>query len=395
MSTLFQPGKIGPMEMKNRFVHSAAYESMAQKSGEVTDPLVERYRNLARGDVGLIIPGYMFVHPLGRAAGHQVGIHDDRMILGLQRLAEAVHHEGGKIVFQMVHAGRQTMKALIGDTPMAPSSKGRDQIFMVKPREMNEKDISDVIRAFGDAARRAVKSGADGVQIHAAHGYLINQFLSPFFNERRDQWGGTEANRFRILREIIGAVKENVSRETAVMLKMNVNDYTPRAGITPPIAANYAEWLDTEGIDGLELSCGTLSYSIFNMVRGEVPVAELVSGFPWWRKLLGKPMLGRLKGKYDLQEGYNLDAARTIKPRLKRTALLVVGGFRKKEHMEQIIDQGTADFISMCRPFIREPFFVQRLKRGKTDSASCISCNRCFAAVANDMPLRCYVDGFL
>jgi 2,4-dienoyl-CoA reductase-like NADH-dependent reductase (Old Yellow Enzyme family) len=323
-----------------------------------------------------------------------VGIHDDRMIPGLQRLAEAVHHEGGKIVFQMVHAGRQTMKALIGDTPMAPSSKGRDQIFMVKPREMNEKDISDVIGAFGDAARRAVKSGADGVQIHAAHGYLINQFLSPFFNERRDQWGGTEANRFRILREIIGAVKENVSRETAVMLKMNVNDYTPRAGITPPIAANYAEWIDTVGIDGLELSCGTLGYSMFNMVRGEVPVAELVSGFPWWRKLLGKPILGRLKGKYDLQEGYNLDAARTIKPRLKRTALLVVGGFRNKEHMEQIIDQGTADLISMCRPFIREPFLVERIKRGKKDSASCISCNRCFAAVANDMPLRCYVDGF-
>jgi 2,4-dienoyl-CoA reductase-like NADH-dependent reductase (Old Yellow Enzyme family) len=394
MSVLFQPGKIGPMEVKNRFVHSAAYESMARESGEVTDPLVERYRTLARGEIGLITPGYMFVHPLGRAARYQVGIHDDRMIPGLRKLVTAVHQEGGKIVFQLMHAGRQTTKPLIGDRPMAPSSNGRDPTFMVKPREMDEGDIDAVIKAFGDAARRAVASGADGVQIHAAHGYLVSQFLSPFFNKRRDRWGRSDDNRFRLLEETVGAVKASVSGNTAITAKLNTNDYTPRPGVTPPLAAIYAQWLDEIGIDGLEISSGTISYSPFSMVRGDVPVKEMVTGFPWWKKLLGKLMLKNWKGRYDLEEGYNLEAAGIIKPKLKNTALMVVGGIRRVEHMERVIDQGRADFISMCRPFIREPFLVKRIQEGKTNPSSCISCNRCFAAVANEMPLRCYVDGF-
>jgi 2,4-dienoyl-CoA reductase-like NADH-dependent reductase (Old Yellow Enzyme family) len=394
MAALFKPGSIGPMKVKNRFVQSAAYESMALESGEVTDQLVERYRTLARGGIGLIIPGYMFVHPLGRSAKCQSGIHEDRMIPGLRKLVEAVHQEGGKVVFQLAHGGRQTTKALTGDTPVAPSSKRRDPIFMAKPREMSERDISLVIRAFADAARRSVESGADGVQIHAAHGYLISQFLSPFFNKRRDQWGGSDVNRFRILREIIVAVRDGVPKGTVVMVKLNTNDYTPRMGTSPPLAAVYAKWLNELGVEGLELSCGTLSHSIFHSIRGDVPVDELVTGLPWWKKIPGKVMLSKMKGKYDLLEGYNLDAAGLIKPKLSNTALLVVGGFRTVKHMEQILAQDKTNFISMCRPFIREPFLVKKIKQGKTDKASCISCNRCFAAVANNMPLRCYVHGF-
>ena len=189
MPTILTPINIGTTQIQNRFVHSATYEAMASEGGEVTDALLKRYQNLSRGEIGLIIPGYMYVHPLGRAAKFGIGIHDDDMIPGLKKLVKAVHKHGGKIAFQLNHAGRQTTKAVIGQTPIGPSRVGRDPVNFVKPREMNEDDIQDAIEAFGGAANRAAEAGADGIQLHAAHGYLINEFLSPFFNRRDDGWG--------------------------------------------------------------------------------------------------------------------------------------------------------------------------------------------------------------
>ena len=147
-------------------------------------------------------------------------------------------------------------------------------------------------------------------------------------------------------------------------------------------------------VDGLEVSCGTLSYSMFNMVRGDVPTEEIIINFPWWRKILGKIMLKRMEGKFDLEEGYNVEAAKLIKPVLGEKSLFVVGGLRRANHMEEVIENNWADFISMSRPFIREPTLVNRIKEGKTDTASCVSCNKCFAAVANNMAVKCYNKGF-
>ena len=149
MSILFQPMVLGQTEIKNRFVCSATSESMATERGEVTEALVRRYRNLAEGGVGLIITGHMYVHPLGRGMRYQTGIHDDGMIAGLKRLVDAVHQEGGRIAFQLSHAGRQTKKAVIGRTPLGPSAKGRDPTYFVKPVTMNEEQITVAIQAFG------------------------------------------------------------------------------------------------------------------------------------------------------------------------------------------------------------------------------------------------------
>ena len=182
MSILFTPGKIGQKEIQNRFVHSATYECMANHSGAVTDKLIKTYRHIAKGGTGLIIPGYLFVIPNGRALRYQTGIHHDDMIAGLKNLVDVVHDQGSKIAFQLVHCGRQTNKHTIGQTPIGPSKGPRDNIYMTKPKEMTEEEIQETIKAFGAAAFRASKAGADGVQIHAAHGYLVNQFLSPFFN---------------------------------------------------------------------------------------------------------------------------------------------------------------------------------------------------------------------
>jgi len=394
MSVLFTPKKIGNVEIKNRFVHSATYECMADTAGNVTDKIIKRYSKIAKGGTGLIIPGYFYISPEGRAAKYQIGIQNDDKIEGLKTLVNSVHDNGSKIVFQLMHSGRQTSKEIIGQIPIAPSKGGMDYIYMSRPNEISKDQIQKVIKAFGDAARRAKEARADGVQIHAAHGYLINQFLSPFFNKRKDNWGDSDENKFRILREVVYEIRKNISDNMALMVKLNTQDFTPQKGITLELAKKYSEWLAALNIDALEVSCGTLSYSMFNMVRGSVPTNEMIVSLQWWKKLLGKMMFKRLEQKFDLEEGYNQEAAELIKPVLGDIPLILVGGLRRKEHMENIIDNNYANFISMSRPFIREPSIVNRIKSGKTQIVSCKSCNKCIAAVANHMPVYCYLNGF-
>ena len=393
MSILFEPIQLDDLNIKNRFVCSATYEGQARETGEVTDGIIKRYRNLAKGDVGLAITGYMYVHPLGSAFKYQTGIHSDSMIPGLSEMVQAVHQEGGRVVFQLAHAGRQTTKAVIGQTPIGPSGRGRDPVHFVKPKPMEHEQILEVIQAFRKAVRRAVEAGADGVQIHAAHGYLVNQFLSPFFNIRKDDWGGSDENRFRFLREIILESKKEMPGNMPLLVKLNAHDHTPQEGITPALAKQYAEWLTELGIGGLEISCGSPAYAFMNMCQGEVPVKELVGGLAWWMRPVAKRMLGGMVGKYDLHEGYNLEAAKMIKPVMGKVPLFLVGGLRRVSQMEDILEKGYAEFISMSRPFIREPFLVKKLKEEKADMVSCVSCNKCLAAAANDLPIRCYNKG--
>jgi 2,4-dienoyl-CoA reductase-like NADH-dependent reductase (Old Yellow Enzyme family) len=393
MSVLFEPLSLGNVQIKNRFVHSATYEAMALETGEVSDKLIKRYQNLAKGEVGLIIPGFMYVHPLGRAYTYQTGIHNDRMIPGLRKLVEAVHQEGGKIAFQLVHAGRQTTKAMIGQTPIGPSSKGRDPINFVKPREMDSNQIQEVIQAFIMAARRAVESGVDGIQLHAAHGYLINQFLSPFFNHRRDEWGGSDANRFRFLKKLLSEVKKVIPQGMPLLVKLNTHDHTQQEGITPSLAVTYAKGLSDLEINGLEISCGSAVYSFMNMCRGEVPVKELVRSLPFWKRPMGKLMLKSMAGKYGFEEAYNIQAAKMIKPVLGNIPLFVVGGFRRVAEMTKALEEQYADGISMSRPFIREPLIVREIKEKKAEAVACTSCNRCLAATVNNIPVHCYNKG--
>jgi len=390
MSQLFSPMKIGGLELRNRFVRSATFAGMATENGHVTDDILKLYRNLAKGRIGLIITGHFYVSPAGKALFNQVGIHSDEMIPGLKRLVQEVHEQDGKIVFQLSHAGRQTTKEVTGQRPIGPSGKGRDPIYFVKPREMNEDDIHETIQSFVNAAKWAVEAGADGIQLHGAHGYLINQFLSPFFNTRSDAWGGSEEGRFRFLEQVFTEIKSAIPKETPILIKLNTNDHTPRQGVTPELAARYTQRLGGMGIDAVEISSGSSFYSFMNVCRGQVPVQQLVDTMPFFKKPIARLMMNRLVGKYDLEEGYHLQAAKTIKPALGEIPLLLVGGMRRVAHMEEILEKGYADFISICRPFIREPFLVKRIEEGKTDRASCVSCNKCIGAIANRMPLRCY-----
>ncbi|MFO7748501.1 MAG: NADH:flavin oxidoreductase [Desulfobacteraceae bacterium] len=394
MSVLFTPQRVGHVDIKNRFVRSATYEGMADPDGQVTDTLIKRYRQLAQGEVGLIIPGFMYVHPLGRAYNAPMGIHSDEMIDGLTRLVKAVHEFDSKIFFQINHAGQQTSPNDIGQTPLAPSSSVRDPINFFKPRQMDESEITDAVKAFADAAERAVKAGADGVQVHCAHGFLINQFLSPFFNRRQDKWGGSSENRFRFLKQVIEAIKEKVPDEFCITVKLNTHDFTPKPGITPELAVEYAGMLKDLGVDMIEVSCGSSTFSYMNMCRGDVPVKELVQSMPLWKKPVAWFMIHSLKGRYDLDEGYNTAAARSIRPVTGGIPIALVGGMRTLEKMSQAVRGGDAEFISMSRPFIREPFIVKKFRENKRDQVACVSCNRCLAAISNGFPVRCYNKAF-
>ncbi len=391
MTLLFTPYELGGVELANRFVHSATTESMVGLDGKVSDRLVERYERLASGGIGLIVPGAMTVQPSGKHFNLGIGIYTDEMVPGLRRLASAMHERGAKVFFQLNHAGRQTLKGVTGQKPIGPSAHKRDPLYLVKPREMSEGDIEETIRAFGLAAGRAAEAGADGVQIHAAHGYLVSQFLSPFFNVRRDRWGGSDENRFRFLAEVYRQVRENLPEGMPVLVKLNTNDFTPSEGITPPLAARYAGWLKELGIDGVEVSQGSI-YATMNVMRGGVPVAEMLESQPAWKKPLARLVLNSMKGKFDLVEGFNIDAAEVVKPALHGVPLILVGGMRRASHMEEVLKSGLADLISLSRPFIREPDLVKRLAEGK-ERVSCVSCNKCFAAMIADKPIRCYCTG--
>jgi len=303
---------------------------------------------------------------------------------------DTVHKRNAKVVFQIAHSGSQTSRENAGGTPVAPSSGRRDPVFLAKPREMTDGDILETIEAFVNASGRAARAGADGVQLHAAHGVLLNQFLSPFYNRRNDRWGGSEGNRFRFIDEVVLGIKRAVSPDFPILVKLNSNDYIPRDGITPQLAKRYAGRLVDTGIDAVEVSCGTGSYSNMNIWRGDVPVDELVGGMPYWKKPIGWAVLKIMSGKFELEEGYNLQAARIIKPAMGGAPLILVGGLRGLSRMEEILEKGQADFVSMSRPFIREPNLVRKLKEGKSDEATCVSCNRCLAASVNGMEVRCY-----
>ncbi len=224
MPDIFTSWKLGRLELHNRLVRSATWEGMAGEDGTPSDDLINLTANLARGGVGLIITGYAFIAPEGRGLPKQTGVSRDDMVPSWSRLTEAVHREGGKVAIQIVHAGGQTQSDWIGTTPLGPSR-------MVHPstkeevKELSREQIKDLVEAFAAAAARAKRAGFDAVQLHAAHGYLINQFLSPNTNQRTDDYGGSRDNRARFCYQVFRAVREAVGPDYPVFIKLNTEDY--------------------------------------------------------------------------------------------------------------------------------------------------------------------------
>jgi len=363
MATLFETTKIKNMSLANRFVRSATWEGMAETNGSCPPELIDLMVGLAEGGVGLIITSHCYVGREGQASLGQLGIYSVKIVSGLSAMAAAVHKAGGKIAVQLAHAGCHADPSLTGQMPLGPSStKGEG---MPSCRAMTGDDFQMVAESFGRAAARAQSAGFDGVQIHAAHGFLLSEFLSPFYNRRTDQYGGSLENRARLLLEVVHNVRDRVGDRFPVMVKMNSEDFVP-GGLGVEEMLEVASMLEKAGIDAVELSGGT-RYS-----------GDLIPS-----------RLGRLDT--EKMEVYYSEAAKKFKKRV-RVPLMLVGGIRSYTVAERIVREGIADYVSLSRPLIREPDLVNRWKSGDTSRAKCLSDNLCFGPARAGEGLYCVVE---
>jgi 2,4-dienoyl-CoA reductase-like NADH-dependent reductase (Old Yellow Enzyme family) len=339
LAKLFEPSEINGMVLANRFVRSATWAGMATDEGGCSPQLIDLVAGLADGGVGLIITGHAYVHPHGQHQPWQLGIYGDDLIPSLQDMTGAVHERGGKIVLQLGYGGAYLSKSRV--------------------RMMTAADMREVIDAFGRAALRAKTAGFDGVQIFAAHGFFLSQLLCPRYNDRTDEYGGSIENRARALLEVLQAVRQAAGRDYPVLVKLNCQDFVEN-GLTLEDSIRVGVMLEEGGIDAIELSGGLLN------------IAALLDN----------------KLDTEADEAPFQGAARAFKENI-RIPLILVGGIRSYSVAERLVEEGTADYISMCRPFIREPDLVNRWKAGDLRKATCISCNNCVQIAQHGKGVSC------
>jgi 2,4-dienoyl-CoA reductase-like NADH-dependent reductase (Old Yellow Enzyme family) len=348
-SKLFEPTAIKNLSLKNRFVCSATWSGKARFNGACSPILINSVLNVARGEPGLIIGEMAYISQNGQCAPLQMGVYDDTLLPGLTLLTENIHRHGVPAIMQLVHGGLFTVPLLTGSEPMGPS-------VLETPngplgREMTGEEITETITAFRDGAIRAKKAGFDGVQVHAAHGWLLSQFLSPFFNKRNDEYGGTLENRARIVLEITKSIREVVGDNFAVIIKINSDDLLP-GGFNTDEMIRVSVMLEKAGIDAIEISGGTIGALLTGNVDGSFsPVSR--------------------------KDVYYKEAAKQLKEKINIPVILV-GGIRTFEMADELVKSGVADYISLCRPLIREPDLIKKWKSGNMKKSDCISDSACF-----------------
>ena len=395
---LFSPIRIGSLDLPGRLVKSATTETRSTDDGFVTDELIEYYEQIARGGTPLLITGNAYFDPYSKAAPRQIGADHDNKIPGLRRLTDAVHRHGSKIFFQIYHVGRQAVPRFAGRKEALSASPVLEPSLGVRPREITEGEIRAVVRGLADAAGRGQEAGFDGVQIHAAHGYLISAFLTPHTNRRTDAYGGSFENRMRLPLEVYRAIRERVGRDYPVILKINGSDDLPlRRGLKTEDLVRVARRMEAEGVDAVEISAGHYE-SAFTFERGmwkgffsTLTTIGVGTYLPWYRRLPVRILapalewgIGRIAG---YREGFNLPYARRFKEAL-RIPVICVGGFIHREAMEAAIRTGACDMISVARALIADPFLYQHMKEG-IQGPRCDFCNACFARGAT-WPVDCY-----
>jgi 2,4-dienoyl-CoA reductase-like NADH-dependent reductase (Old Yellow Enzyme family) len=392
MAYLFEATRIKNLELKNRVIRSATHEGMSDENGFPQTPLVQLYERIAKGGAGLIITGYAYVSRDGMSHLFRMqGIDRDEHIPAYRELVNHVHAQGAPIAMQIAHCGRQTTREAAGVQPIAPSAV-RDRSLFTTPREMTEQDIERVIEAFGQAARRVKASGFDAVQVHAAHGYLLNQFMSPYTNRRTDRWGGPIENRMRIIAEIYKRCRREVGNEFPILIKINAYD-TMKNGLRLEESVVMARMISDTGFDGIEVSCGIMEDN-FSTVRGDAPLDAILDDWDIYRRknplyrFIMRRFGERIVKPARFVEAYNLEAAKAIKEAVAIPVFLV-GGNIVPSTIEQIIERGEVDYISLSRALIADANFPNKIRTGSTDASRCIRCNLCMA-YSTKRPLRCY-----
>lgn len=371
--TPFSPGRLGPVELRNRVVKCGTNEGLSV-GGLVTDRLVDWHREFAAGGVGMTTLAYCSVAADGRTFADQVWMREEA-VPGLARFAAAMHAEGARAAIQLGHAGWFAAPHAIGGRPIGPSRtfSPHAQAFA---RAMSEDDIGRVVEDFAHAARLAVAAGFDAIEVHAGHGYLLSQFLCPWNNRRTDRFGGSLESRARFPREVLRAVRSAAGPATAVYAKFNMDDGF-RGGLSADDGIEVARWIEADrSVDALQLTGGHTTRTPFYLMRGAVPLAEMARNQTTALRRLAFRWFGRrLVREYRFEEAFFLPLARRFRAALS-LPLMLLGGVTRLETMQAALDEGFS-FLAMGRGLIRDPDLVLRMQRGEAAASRCVPCNRC------------------
>lgn len=367
---------INGLNLKNRIIRAGCFEGMCQ-NGQVSEELIEHHRRLAEGGVAMTTVAYCSVSHDGLTFEHELWMREE-IVQDLKRLTDAVHKEGAAASIQLGHSGFFTSKNVIGKRPLGASPK-LCVFTMSYCREMTETDISEKILAFVNASWLAKNAGFDAIEIHAGHGYLLSQFLSPWTNNRIDKYGGSLENRLRFPVEVIKQVRKVVGKDFPILVKMNQLDGMP-GGIEIEDAVLIAKAFEKAGASALIPSAGFTSKVPFLMLRGNLPVKEMSNNQEDFLKRIGLRLFGRfMVPEHPYEPLFLLEGATKIKEAIS-IPVIYIGGTDSHSGINEVLNAGF-DFIQIGRATIQDPDFVKKMASGEITKSDCDHCNRCVAAM--------------
>lgn len=374
MSKLFTPGKIGPVELRNRTIRSAAFEGMG-KDNNPTKMLEDYHLSVARGGIGMTTLAYAGVCRSALSFKTQLWLRPE-IVPSLRHITDGIHAAGAKASIQIGHCGNMTHRSTAGGIPVAASG-GFNLYSPTWARTLHKDEIRQIARDFGQAVNTARDAGFDCVEVHAGHGYLISQFLSPFTNHRRDEFGGSLDNRMRFMRMVMEEVMKQAGSDMGVVVKTNTRDGF-KGGLDIDDCITVARELENLGAHALVLSGGFVSKAPMYVMRGEMPIRSMTH----YMKQLWLKYGVRMVGKYMIptvpfKELFFLEDARRFRNELKGT-LIYVGGVVSREGADKIMDEGF-EFLQMGRALINEPDFVNRMAADEKHRCGCDHVNYCIA----------------
>ncbi|MDY6807772.1 MAG: NADH:flavin oxidoreductase [Actinomycetota bacterium] len=373
----FSPARLGPLTLRNRLIKCATFEG-ATPDALVTDALIEFHREVAAGGVAMSTVAYCAVAPEGRTDRHQIWLRDEAMP-GLRRLTDTIHAEGALAAAQLGHAGPVANSVSNRAKALGPSRIPAPMGTSVT-RKLDSDDITAMTATFRRAARIAVDSGFDGLEIHCGHNYLISCFLSPLLNRRRDEYGGSLVNRARFAREVVEAVRTEVGDEAAVWAKLNMYDGAGRLGLGIDDACAVAQLLESDGhLDAIEPTAGSSLLNPMFLFHGEPPREEFANAFGGTMRAGLKVAAPFFLKHYDYHDTYLLPLAQRLRGAV-RMPLILLGGVTDRTSMDTALAAGF-DFVAMGRALLREPDLPLRIQADPTTTSRCVHCNLCMPTI--------------
>ena len=377
-SKLFTPYKLGSVTLRNRVIRSAAFESMG-KDFSPTQALKDYHVSVARGGVGMTTVAYASINRSGISFNKQLWLRDE-IIPSLRDLTDAVHAEGAAVGIQLGHCGNMTHWSTAGSFPVS-ASNGFNLYSPTFHRRLRKAEIAEFAKDFGKAVEVAYNAGFDSVEIHAGHGYLISQFLSPWTNRRRDEFGGSLENRMRFMKMCLEEIMEAAAKTgTSVLVKHNMEDGF-KSGIQIPESIEIAKEIEKYNVNGIVLSSGFVSRAPMAVMRGRIPTKTMSYYMGWneWLQKIVVDLFGQWMIKqYDFEECFFLENAKKFRAALKGP-LVYVGGLVSREGIERVLDEGF-EMVQMARALINDPAFVNKMMKGDiTTRSGCDHKDYCIA----------------